>query len=175
MNPRRIWLCLPPVVLCGLDGGLTLWGQPAEYWANGYKTFHEGNPLAAWLLTVHPLAFTAAGLGYCLGVCAAVLWLPVRGSVAVMTLVSLAHAVAATTWVIALGPQPGGSWILLVPAVAVGAAALWWRTGQRLGFTRGQRPWNAAVAVPLFVAAAIVVTGFVLLMGVLSDRFFFKD
>jgi len=123
MNSRRIWLCLPPVFLCGLDGGMTLWGQPTEYWAGGYSTIREANPLAAWLLTVHPMAFTAAGLVYCLAVCVAVLWLPLRYALALSILVSLAHAVGVVTWGIWLIQQPRGGWILLVPAVAVGAAA----------------------------------------------------
>jgi hypothetical protein len=147
MNSGRIWLCLPPVVLCGLDGGLTLWGQPAAYWANGYQTYDEGNPLAAWLLTVHPLAFAAAGVVYCVGVCAAVMWLPGRYAVAVASLVSLGHTVGAAAWVILLVRQPGGAWILLVPACAVGAGVLWWRTGPKLGFIKCQQPCNAAVAV----------------------------
>jgi hypothetical protein len=99
---QRLWLCVPPVVLCGLDGALTLWGQPPQYWTSGYNTFHEANPLAAWLLTVHPLAFAAAGLAYCLGVCAAVSWLPLRYSVAMTTLVSLGHAVGVVSWVATL-------------------------------------------------------------------------
>jgi hypothetical protein len=129
---ERLWLCLPPVVLCGIDGGLTLWGQPSEYWTNGYHTFREGNPLAAWLLTVHPLAFGVAGLAYCLSLCGVLLWLPLRFSRVLAGLVSLAHAVAVVAWTITLLGDSGNPWVLLVPAMTAGAAALWWRAGRSL-------------------------------------------
>jgi hypothetical protein len=31
---QRLWLCVPPITLCAFDGCMTLWGQPAAYWAD---------------------------------------------------------------------------------------------------------------------------------------------
>ena len=35
--PRNaLWLLLPPIALCSLDLGLTLYGQSTDYWAGNY-------------------------------------------------------------------------------------------------------------------------------------------
>jgi hypothetical protein len=99
---RRFWLSLPAVVLCGADGCLTLWGQTARYWSGGYASVREGNPLAAWLLTIHPLAFAAAGVSYLLAVVGLVLALPPRWAIGVAGAVALAHAFAVATWAVVL-------------------------------------------------------------------------
>lgn len=98
MRRPRLWLCLPPMVLCLLDGTVTLYGQPTAYWTDGYTTVREGNPLAAWLLTIHPLAFAASAVPYLLLVFTFIWLLPWRGALAVSILVSLAHLVGLATW-----------------------------------------------------------------------------
>jgi hypothetical protein len=123
----RRWLwCLPPVVLCGYDGCLTLWGQPPAYWANGYTTVRESNPLAAWFLTVHPLAFAASGVPYVLGVAWAILRLPWPWYMVLSATVALAHAVAVLAWTMVLADEGLGFGVLWVPASAVVLTALWW-------------------------------------------------
>src|SRR5262249_39553961 len=64
MRPERLWWCLPAIVLCAADGLLTLWGQPEEYWSGNYASIREGHPVAAWFLSLHPLAFAASGVPY---------------------------------------------------------------------------------------------------------------
>ncbi len=59
MWKRRIWLCVPPFVLCMLDQSITLFGQSAEYWAGNRSVANEANPWFLWLLRQHPLAFEA--------------------------------------------------------------------------------------------------------------------
>jgi hypothetical protein len=95
---RRIWWCLPAVVLCAADGLLTLWGQQAAYWSGGFATVREGNPLAAWLLHLHPLAFAVAGVPYLLVVFGAVMILPRRWAASVAVGVASAHAFAVGIW-----------------------------------------------------------------------------
>jgi hypothetical protein len=95
---RRLWWCLPAVALAAADGCLTLWGQPEEYWAGGFQVVCEGNPLAAWFLKLHPLAFAASGVPYLLLVVGAVLALPRWWAAGVAVAVALAHAFGAGAW-----------------------------------------------------------------------------
>ena len=137
MRPDRAWqrllLCVPPITLCAFDGCMTLWGQPAAYWAGDYATVQEGNPLAAWFLAVHPLAFAAAGVPYVVLVAGAILWLPWRWSEAAAVLVSLSHMVGVIAWTDVLARESLGPWALLIPTSVVLLAVAWWRCGRRLG------------------------------------------
>ncbi|GEM_PF-5591014 len=36
---RRLWLCLPPLVMCLIDDAITLRAQPDVYWSG---LWHEG-------------------------------------------------------------------------------------------------------------------------------------
>jgi hypothetical protein len=98
MRTERLWWCMPAIVLCAADGLLTLWGQPAAYWTDGFAHVDEGNPVAAWFLTLHPLAFAAAGVPYLLLVIGLVTWLPRRWAAGVAMGVASAHAFAVIVW-----------------------------------------------------------------------------
>jgi hypothetical protein len=98
MRRQRLWWCLPAVGQCVADGLLTLWGQPAVYWSGGFAVVREGNPLAAWLLSVHPLAFAVAGLPYLLVVLGTVIVVPRRWAAVVAVGVASAHAFAVSVW-----------------------------------------------------------------------------
>jgi hypothetical protein len=116
--------------MCVADGCLTLYGQPAAYWSNGYATVREGNPLAAWVLGLHPAAFVASGVPYLILVVGAVVLLPRRWAAAVAVAVALAHAAGVAAWLLVLCRQP-------VPPLAgaltggVLLAALAWQKGWR--------------------------------------------
>jgi hypothetical protein len=129
MRVQRLWWCLPAIVLCAADGLLTLWGQPAEYWSGGFALVREGNPLAAWLLTVHPLAFAAAGVPYLLVVLGTVMALPRRWAAAAAVGIASAHAFAVGLWCLVLFRQP------LLPLagvglVLIGLGLLAWQRGR---------------------------------------------
>src|SRR4051794_6843375 len=104
MRTQRLWWCLPAVVLCAADGLITLWGQPAAYWSGGFAVVCEANPLAAWLLSVHPLAFAAAGVPYLLVVIGTVMVLPRRWAAVAAVVVASAHAFAVGAWCLVLFP-----------------------------------------------------------------------
>jgi hypothetical protein len=128
MRVQRLWWCLPAMVLCAADGLLTLWGQPAEYWSGGFALVREGNPLAAWLLTVHPLAFAVAAVPYLLVVLGTVMALPRRWAAAAAVGIASAHAFAVGLWCLVLFHQP------LLPLAGVGLVfialgLLAWRRG----------------------------------------------
>jgi hypothetical protein len=106
MREQRLWWCLPAVALCAADGFLTLWGQPAAYWSSGFAVVREGNPLAAWLLTIHPLAFAVSAVPYLLVVVGTVLIAPRRWAAAAALGVASAHAFAVGAWCLVLFRQP---------------------------------------------------------------------
>ena len=129
MRVQRLWWCLPAMVICAADGLLTLWGQPEEYWSGGFALVREGNPLAAWLLTVHPLAFAAAALPYLLVVVGTVMALPRRWAAAAAVGIASAHAFAVGLWCQFLFRQP------LLPLaglglVVIGLSVIAWRQGR---------------------------------------------
>jgi len=99
---QRLWFCLPAIVLCAADGCITLWGQPATYWSEGFRTVREGNPLAAYLLTVHPLAFALAGVPYLFIVVGTIMVLPRRWAAVVAAGVASAHAFGVAGWCLVL-------------------------------------------------------------------------
>jgi uncharacterized protein DUF5658 len=106
MRSRRLWLCLPVVVFSAADGLFTLYGQPHEYWSNGFKTIREGNPIAAWLLGVHPLAFALSAIPYLAVIALAVVSLPRYLGAAIALCVAVAHAFAVGWWCFVLFERP---------------------------------------------------------------------
>jgi hypothetical protein len=104
MGRDRLYLWLPPLVMAPLDMGMTLWGQPPEYWG-GACTLREDNPLAAQLLLI-PAAFLAAGVAWLALVVGLVTVLPRPAALTISVAVSQAHAWAAGNWVRALLPYP---------------------------------------------------------------------
>jgi hypothetical protein len=55
----RLSLLVPFGILLGVDAGLTLFFQPAEYWHN-HSVLREGNPLFAKMLASGPFAYLGA-------------------------------------------------------------------------------------------------------------------
>ena len=106
MRWERLWWCLPVIVLSAADGLLTLWGQPESYWTGGYADINEYNPLAAWFLRLHPLAFAASGVPYLILVIALVLWLPRRWAVLAAVVLAATHALGVIVWSRILFAQP---------------------------------------------------------------------
>lgn len=127
---ERLWWWMPIVVMSAADGLITLWGQPAAYWSEGFMEINEANPLGAWLLTVHPLAFAAAGVPYLLWMLGVILALPRRWAIGFAAVIAASHAVGVGAWCVILFPEP------LLPLAAVGSGllalgALAWRLGRR--------------------------------------------
>jgi hypothetical protein len=53
----RFWLALPALAVTFADAALTLQRQPPEYWSGQFATGIENNPIGAFFLHTHPLAF----------------------------------------------------------------------------------------------------------------------
>lgn len=69
----RYWLLLPALVCYVADIGLTLGGQSPAYWRGDRGRVEEINPLAGWLLSVHPVAFLAAAVAWAAAFAAVIL------------------------------------------------------------------------------------------------------
>jgi hypothetical protein len=129
-------------VLCAADGLITLWGQPAAYWSGEFRVVREGNPLAAWFLTVHPLAFVAAAVPYLLVVVGTIMLLPQRWAAAVAIGIAATHALAVALCCLVL------FLLSLLPLIAValilaGSGAVAWQFGWRAeAITGSGQPGN---------------------------------
>jgi hypothetical protein len=162
MRERR-WWCVPATVFCAADGFITLCGHPPAYWSGDFSQVREGNPLAAWLLTVHPLAFAAAGVPYLLVVVGAILTAPRRWAAGVAIGVAVAHAFAVSLWCQALFREP------LLPSAAVGlvllalAALTLWRGRERAG--PGATPDRGRPAFRFLGAAVLAALAYPLSLG----------
>lgn len=158
---ERLWWCLPVLVLSAADGLITLWGQPEAYWSSGFAVVNEANPLAAWLLTVHPLAFAASGVPYLLLVLVVVLLLPRRWAAGVAVVIASSHALAVGAWCVVLFVQP--LFPLAIEGLAlVALGVLLWRrdrVARAQSETAGDRPSAKAVLLlgGCFVASVILV------------------
>src|SRR5436305_14356878 len=98
MDRVRCWLCCAPAALIALDVGLTLRGQPPEYWQGQYHLARELNLPACWALRQHPTLFAAFGLLWVAAVCALVLRLPRRWARALALAVVCGHTCGAASW-----------------------------------------------------------------------------
>jgi hypothetical protein len=132
---RLLGLGLPCLFALCLDTGLTLHGQPAEYWAGDYSQTTEGAPFYRRLYAWHP---AAAGCGHLIwaGVLGGLLiLLPEVLAVVLAIAVVFGHTAGAYTWIQGMllhahGPAATGWYqaangMFLLAAVAVGVGIHW--------------------------------------------------
>ncbi len=125
---HRLWWFLPVALFAGVDGLITLWGQPSEYWSEGYFQIHEANPLGYWLLSIHPLVFAAAGVPYLLLVASTILILPKRWAIGVAVVLTGSHAFGVCAWCEVLFSPPMFVWLTVIGVLlAYGLWGLWLR------------------------------------------------
>src|SRR4051812_20738570 len=91
--PCRLWLVLPPFLICLLDHVATLTGQEASYWAGNYFEVSEGAPHGRWLLMQHPACYIVAACFHLVGI-VVVLWLLPR----LLARIAAAALVIGHTW-----------------------------------------------------------------------------
>lgn len=88
---------------------MTLRGQPAAYWAGGFRVTDEFNPAARVLLQLHPLAFVAAALVSALLIVLLTLSLSRALAVPLAFVVTFGHAFAAAAWMVHGGVTLAGA------------------------------------------------------------------
>lgn len=129
---RRAWLLAPAAGLYIADVGLTLAGQPTEYWAGDSTSANEANPVARPLLVVGPWVFAALAVAWLAVVTAVVLLWRHRLAEWVAVVLTVGHAIAGGAWL----ARSGGWWVLAgcgYLAVATVVANWCWR---RAGWVR---------------------------------------
>jgi hypothetical protein len=107
MPRSKAWLCVGPVLLCLLDQGLTLLGQPQAYWQGHFAAAFEGNPLLKTMLRHGHAGLLLMPLWLAV-VCGLVLALPRRFAMAASIAIMLGHTWGAATWMSWM--LPGGYW-----------------------------------------------------------------
>jgi hypothetical protein len=95
MQRKHLWLCVPPIIVCLFDNAMTLWNQPADYWAGEFWMAHEAAPHGLWLLKRHPLAFAGGMLSYICIFSFVIVYLPRVFALLISTALVLGHTVGA--------------------------------------------------------------------------------
>lgn len=155
IRQRLLGLCLPPVLLCALDGSLTLAGQSAEYWAGNYAHVNEGSPTFNHLLQLHPTAFAAGLTAWAAMFVAVLLLLPETTALILSIAITFGHTAGAATWLLyrfQYGYQACNG-LFLTTAILLGLGIRWgWRAVPENDYKF--RGWplvlRCAVAVVLF-------------------------
>ena len=97
--PRRtLWLLLPPIALCTLDFGLTLFGQSDAYWSGNYADIKEMSPSFGYYLSIHPLAFAASVLIWIAIFSVLILLLPETIALILVVAIVIGQMAGAATW-----------------------------------------------------------------------------
>ncbi len=140
---RLLGLCLPPLIFCVLDAGLTLYGQSAEYWSGNYAAVNEGAPTFHDLLQIHPAAFAAGILAWIVVFAVVIVLLPAALALIVSIAVTFAHVAGAGTWiwhVFHFGYQACLG-LFLVAAIMLGIGIRWgWRPSRSRNRCRDSPP-----------------------------------
>ena len=81
---HALWFILPAVLVAVADATITLYLQTSTYWLGLFSTAAENNPLGAFFLRLHPLAFIGfmfiwVSLIVALGLCLRQPWSTVAG------------------------------------------------------------------------------------------------
>lgn len=98
LRARSLWLSAPPVLLSGLDNGLTLYWQSTEYWSGNYGAANEMSPSFREFLTIHPLMFVAMTLVWMFIFSILITLLPLQGAKIVAVTVVIGHMIGAGSW-----------------------------------------------------------------------------
>jgi hypothetical protein len=98
IRTRALWILLPPIVLCLLDFGLTLYGQSDAYWSGNYSAFNEMSPSFGQYLSIHPLVFVAAGIVWIGLFSTLIVILPEQIAMTLAVCVVIGHMLGAFSW-----------------------------------------------------------------------------
>jgi len=99
INKNRVWLCFPPLVLCVLDLAATLGSQSASYWYGEYLYISEGNPIAYFLLAIHPSLYIIGTAAWIAAFSFLMLRLPRRLALTLCFFISFAHLWGTLGWI----------------------------------------------------------------------------
>ena len=115
----RLWLCIPIIITDLADATVTMLGQPAGYWQGSYELVNEFNPVARWLLTIHPLGIVIYIILDIAVISMLIILLPLMISKTLSAFWAIGSAKAIYNWLV--GPLHMGWWfsniVILIPTV----------------------------------------------------------
>jgi hypothetical protein len=113
----RLWLCVPIITTDLLDATVTMLGQPASYWEGPYNLVNEFNPIARWLLTIHPIGIVIYTICDITVISILVILLPLIFSKTLAAFWAIGSAKAIYNWLV--GPIQMGWWfsnlVIIIP------------------------------------------------------------
>jgi hypothetical protein len=119
---------LPFLFAFVLDWCLTLYGQPAEYWAGNYACTNEASPFFRDLFMIHPLAAIAGQLVWAALVIGLLVFLPEVLAVILFIFVVFGHIGGAYSWIspaITVGRYQFGMGTNLAMAIVLDVGLYW--------------------------------------------------
>ena len=99
MERRRLWLCVAPLSLFLIDISLTLWGQPADYWAGSFHAAREESPEVRRVMQIHPNLLYLMIAVWTGVVVALVMLLPHLLAEHFSAAVTIGHTIGAASWI----------------------------------------------------------------------------
>ena len=99
-NANKLWLCLPFILVFLCDGSITLYGQPAAYWAGDFSLANEAFPAFNWALQQHPGVFILQSLAWAVVFCLLILLLPDFLSEVTCVALVQGHTWGVMTWLV---------------------------------------------------------------------------
>ncbi|MCA9060686.1 MAG: hypothetical protein KDA85_19375 [Planctomycetaceae bacterium] len=100
MRWQQLILVLAPAFACVTDASLTLYGQPAEYWAGDTSVANEMSPEPRKLLAISPAIFLLAVVGWISALAFLVVCTRRLTATVLSCSVTIAHASGAATWIL---------------------------------------------------------------------------
>lgn len=97
-RPQSLWIVVPPILLCCLDFGLTLYGQSPAYWAGNYQDVNEISPSFRAYLTTHPIVFAGVGVAWIGIFTGLIAILPEKIGMTISIAVVIGHMAGSATW-----------------------------------------------------------------------------
>jgi hypothetical protein len=169
---RLIGLGLPCLLTWMLDVGVTLNGQPPEYWAGDYARTTEGAAFYRRLYAIHPAAGVGGNLLWIGVVVGLLVLLPETFAVIFALAAVFGNTFGASTWVTAAlvsraswGSPTLLNWyqascgLFLAAAVLAGVGVRWVVHSSALSQPREPRPgaWLRWVLIPTLLATAAAI------------------
>lgn len=119
-------LLIAPFFLSLGDLTVTLLFQPESYWEGDRSTVVEGNPIARWALSIHPLCLIPGFLGWYAVVFPLIFKSPAWMGLRVHVFLVLGHLVMICGWLVRYG-EFGTGWAIGVCSVAIPVSYLLFR------------------------------------------------
>jgi len=95
---RLLGLGLPCLLAFAFDIGMTMYGQPAQYWAGDYSRTTEGAPFFRKLYEIHPLAAIAGNGLWAAIIVTWILLMPEVVAVILAIAIVFGHTAGGYTW-----------------------------------------------------------------------------